>query len=110
MKNITFVENIVMMNFPGQKVLSTLHNKIYSGHQETLESIQWSPGNIGKYTVVTRKHRKVYSGHQETWEKLSSSFFFCISKGSDRLCKVVKLSMQCSGKLLSDSFETYYTF
>ena len=31
-------------------------------------------------------------------------------KGSDRLCKVVELSMQCSGKLLSDSFETYYTF
>ena len=31
-------------------------------------------------------------------------------KGSDRLCKVVKLSMQCCGKLLSDSFETYKTF
>ena len=28
-------------------------------------------------------------------------------KGSDRLCKVVELSMQCCGKLLSDSFETY---
>ena len=27
-------------------------------------------------------------------------------KGSDRLCKVVELSMQCCGKLLSDSFET----
>ena len=31
-------------------------------------------------------------------------------KGSDWLCKVVELSMQCCGKLLSDSFETYYTF
>ena len=31
-------------------------------------------------------------------------------KGSGRLCKVVKLSMQCCGKLLSDSFETYFTF
>ena len=31
-------------------------------------------------------------------------------KGSDRLCKVVKLSMQCCGKLLSDSFETYKIF
>ena len=28
-------------------------------------------------------------------------------KGSDRLCKVVELSMQYCGKLLSDSFETY---
>jgi len=26
-------------------------------------------------------------------------------KGSDRLCKVVELSIQCCGKLLSDSFE-----
>ena len=73
MKNITFVENIVMMNFPGQKVLSTLHNKIYSGHQETLENIQWSPGNIGKYIVVTRKHWKIYSGHQETLESIQWS-------------------------------------
>ena len=31
-------------------------------------------------------------------------------KGSNRLCKVVELSMQCCGKLLSDSFETYETF
>ena len=30
-----------------------------------------------------------------------------IFKGSDRLCKVVELCMQCCGKLLSDSFETY---
>ena len=28
-------------------------------------------------------------------------------KGSNQLCKVVELSMQCCGKLLSDSFETY---
>ena len=34
-------------------------------------------------------------------------FFF---KGSDRLCKVVELSMQGCEKLLSDSFETYQTF
>ena len=27
-------------------------------------------------------------------------------KWSDRQCKVVELSMQCCGKLLSDSFET----
>ena len=31
-------------------------------------------------------------------------------KGSDRLCKVVELSMQCCGKLFLDSVETYYTF
>ena len=31
---------------------------------------------------------------------------FCL-KGSDRLCKVAELSMQCCGKLLSDLFETY---
>ena len=28
-------------------------------------------------------------------------------KGSDRLCKLVELEMQCCGKLLSESFETY---
>jgi len=28
-------------------------------------------------------------------------------KGSEQLCKVVELSMQCCGKFLSDSFETY---
>ena len=27
--------------------------------------------------------------------------------GTDRLCKVVELSVQCCGKLLSDSIETY---
>ena len=32
-------------------------------------------------------------------------------KGSDRLCKVVELSIQfCGKKLLLDSFETYKTF
>ena len=31
-------------------------------------------------------------------------------KGSDRLCQVVELRMQCCGKLLLDSFETYNTF
>ena len=30
-----------------------------------------------------------------------------IFKGSDWLCKVAELSMQCCGQLLSDSFETY---
>ena len=30
-----------------------------------------------------------------------------VLKGSDRLCKIVELSMQCCGKLLSDSFEKY---
>ena len=27
-------------------------------------------------------------------------------KGTDQLCKVVKLSVQCCGKILQDSFET----
>ena len=31
-------------------------------------------------------------------------------KGTDRLCKVVKLSMQCCGQILEDSFEPYKTF
>ena len=31
-------------------------------------------------------------------------------KGTDRLCKVVKLSMQCCGQILQGSFETYKTF
>jgi len=30
-----------------------------------------------------------------------------IFKETDRLCKVVELGMQCCGKLLSDSFETF---
>ena len=33
-----------------------------------------------------------------------------ISKGTDLLCKVVELGMQCCGKILSDSFETNKTF
>ena len=32
-----------------------------------------------------------------------------IFKGSDRLCKVVELSMQYCGQILKDSFETYKT-
>ena len=41
-------------------------------------------------------------------------YFFKLFKknwfeGIDRLCKVVELSIQCCGKLLSDSFETYKT-
>ena len=51
----------------------------------------------------------------ETLENIAVQFLKVLScilgylevKGSDRLCKVVELSMQCSGKLLSDSFETY---
>ena len=31
-------------------------------------------------------------------------------KGTDRPHKVVKLSMQCCGQILQDSFETYKTF
>ena len=31
-------------------------------------------------------------------------------QGTDRLCKVIKLSMQCCGQILKDSFETYKTF
>ena len=35
---------------------------------------------------------------------------FYVIKGTDRLCKVVKLSMQCCGQILYDSFETYKPF
>ena len=31
-------------------------------------------------------------------------------KGSDQLCKVVELRMQCCGQILQDLFETYRTF
>ena len=34
-------------------------------------------------------------------------FIDLMLKGSDRLCKVLELSMHCCGKLLSDSFKTY---
>jgi len=37
--------------------------------------------------------------------KINKSVFASF-KGSDQLCKVVELSMQCCGKLLSDSFKT----
>ena len=33
-----------------------------------------------------------------------------VLKGTDRLCKVVKLSVQCCGQILKVSFETYKTF
>ena len=48
---------------------------------------------------------KVMMGQFLTKNKWNYSIF----KGSGRLCKVVKLSMQCCGKLLSDSIETYLT-
>ena len=38
---------------------------------------------------------------------LNQNSFLITFKGSDRLCKVVKLSMQCCGKLFSDSFEMH---
>ena len=31
-------------------------------------------------------------------------------KGTDRLCKVVKVSMQCCGQIRLDSFETMYNY
>ena len=34
---------------------------------------------------------------------------FAALKVTDRLCKVVKLSMQCCGQILLDSFKTYKT-
>ena len=42
-----------------------------------------------------------------TLEHRQSKIGNLIFKGSDRLCKLVELSMQCCGKLLSDSFKTY---
>ena len=44
------------------------------------------------------------------YSRIKLGNFKTFLKGSDRLCKVVELSMQCCGKLLSDSFETYKTF
>ena len=45
-------------------------------------------------------------------EVLNSGNFilYLLLQGTDRLCKVVKLSMRCCGKTLKDSFETYKTF
>ena len=40
-------------------------------------------------------------------QTLIDKFVIFLIKGSDRLCKVVELSMQCCGILLSDSFEKY---
>ena len=53
--------------------------------------------------------------HQGQCSKFEMIFYLKSSipvtfKGSDRLCKVIELSMQSCRKLLSDSFETYFTF
>ena len=36
--------------------------------------------------------------------------FLTSFKWTDRLCELVKLSVQCCGQILWDSFETYKTF
>ena len=62
--------------------------------------------NVGKdFANWNHSNRKSKTVH-------CSELFYrnCLSNGSDRLCKVVELSMQRCGKLLSDSFETYLTF
>ena len=43
-------------------------------------------------------------------EKCLQNKFQKIIKGTDRLCKVVELSMQCCGLIPYDSFETYKKF
>ena len=41
----------------------------------------------------------------------NKNLLFCsFFKGTDRLCKVGKLSMQCCGQILQDSFEIYKIF
>ena len=40
---------------------------------------------------------------------LSDTKLILLFKVTDRLCKVVELSMQCSGQILEDTFETYNT-
>ena len=60
---------------------------------------------------ILPSHR-FFSGHIKSTNlaDLILVLYVCyrVIKGSDRLCKVVNLSMQCCGKLLSDSFETLF--
>ena len=56
---------------------------------------------------------QIYSGQQNKTRTVKNNNYTVIQfwgpgfafKGSDRLCKVVELSMHCFGKLLSNSFE-----
>ncbi len=45
-----------------------------------------------------------------TLEHRQSKIGNLIFKGSDRLCKLVELSMLCCGQILKDSFKTYKSF
>ena len=52
---------------------------------------------------------QLYTQPQKTQklEQLSGYLIKIEFKGSDRLCKVVELSMQYCGQILQDSFETF---
>ena len=51
--------------------------------------------NLGKFKFTSKLSRHFVA-------PCNLLHIFLSIKGSDRLCKVVKLSMQCCGKLLSD--------
>ena len=56
------------------------------------------------YRIISSGRNNLTQGQPGTLPPTSFRISF---KGSDRLCKVAELSMQCCGKPLSDSFETY---
>jgi len=73
-------------------------------------------GGGGAYLYITCNKRNILdnrNGENKVENKENKNIFrpkIIQIKGNDRLCKVVELSMQCCGKHLSDSFETYKTF
>ena len=57
--------------------------------------------------VIEIKNRKPIVTNNRFYKNIKFKKIYICIKGSDRLCKVVELSMQWCGILLSDSFETY---
>ena len=62
---------------------------------------------IIKNNIITLEHKYKHIRTKSTCRTWRNLQIYSLFKGSDRLCKVVELSMQFCGKLLSDSFEKY---
>ena len=62
---------------------------------------------IIKNNIITLEHKYKHIRTKSTCRTWRNLQIYSLFEGSDRLCKVVELSMQFCGKLLSDSFEKY---
>ena len=81
-----------------QGLLNLVSSLFFTQIRSPQSALQDEREGRGSHTVINRF--KI----QKFWPLMKDV------KGTDRLCKIVKLSMQCCGKILKDSIEAYTTF